>query len=147
MTVKLEKKDLSNLVILLAVAAAIGVYLIATTVIISRDGVYYIEGAQRFAEDPVSVIKGHPFGFPFLIFLAHKIASLFCDGTSVHSWVYAGQGVALLCRLLTLIPLYFIGKLLVGKKMSFLALLILVVLPYPAEHGSDVLRGWPHLLF
>ncbi|MCK5581871.1 MAG: glycosyltransferase family 39 protein, partial [Candidatus Omnitrophica bacterium] len=93
------------------------------------------------------VIKGHPFGFPFLIFLAHKIANIFCNGTSVHSWIYAGQGVALLCRLFALIPLYFIGKLLVGKRMSFLALLILVVLPYPAEHGSDVLRGWPHLLF
>lgn len=147
MTAKLEKKDLLNLVILLALAAVIGVYLIATTVIISKDGVYYIGRAQQFADDPVSVIKGHPFGFPFLIFLAHKIASIFCDGTSVQSWVYAGQGVTLLCRLLTLIPLYFIGKLLVGKKMSFLALLILVVLPYPAEHGSDVLRGWPHLFF
>lgn len=147
MTVKLEKKDLSNLVILLALAAVIGVYLIATTVIISRDGVYYIGRAQQFADDPVSVIKGHFVGFPFLIFLAHKVVSFFCDGTSVHSWIYAGQGVALLCRLLTLIPLYFIGKLLVGKKTSFLALLILVVLPYPAEHGSDVLREWPHLLF
>ncbi len=147
MTAKLEKKDLSNLVILLAVAAVIGVYLIVTTVIISRDGVYYIERAQQFADDPVSVIKGHPFGFPFLIFLAHKVASVFCDGASVYSWVYAGQGAALLCRLLTLIPLYFIGKLLVGKKMSFFALLILIALPYPAEHGSDVLRGWPHLLF
>ncbi|HEG43566.1 MAG TPA: hypothetical protein ENH94_05910 [Phycisphaerales bacterium] len=147
MSVKLEKKDLSNLVILLAVGAVIGVYLIATTVIISKDGVYYIERARQFANDPVPVIKGHPFGFPFLIFLAHKIANIFCNGTSVHSWIYAGQGVALLCRLFALIPLYFIGKLLVGKRMSFLALLILVALPYPAEHGSDVLRGWPHLLF
>ena len=64
MTAKIKKKDLSNLVILLAVAAVIGVYLIATTVIISKDGVYYIERARQFADDPVSVIKGHFFGFP-----------------------------------------------------------------------------------
>jgi len=41
------KQDLVHLAILSAIALGIGVYLIATTVLISRDGVYYIEQAQH----------------------------------------------------------------------------------------------------
>jgi hypothetical protein len=44
-------------------------------------------------------------------------------------------------------PLYFIGKFFVGSRNSFLGLLVLILLPYPAKFGSDVLRDWPHILF
>ncbi|MHC4682081.1 MAG: hypothetical protein ACYTEK_25730, partial [Planctomycetota bacterium] len=30
---------------------------------------------------------------------------------------------------------------------SFWAILILIILPYPAQFGSDALRDWPHMLF
>jgi hypothetical protein len=43
--------------------------------------------------------------------------------------------------------LYFIGKEYVGDKLSFWAILILVILPYPAKYGSDTLRDWPYILF
>lgn len=143
----LQKLDIKHLAILTAIALAIGIYLIITTVLISKDGVYYIERAQQFASDPVKIIKAHPPGYPFLIMAAHKCAALFMDDSSVFTWIYAAQGVTLLCRLLALIPLYFIGKLLVGSKNSFWAILILIILPYPAMMGSDVIREWPHLLF
>jgi 4-amino-4-deoxy-L-arabinose transferase-like glycosyltransferase len=48
---------------------------------------------------------------------------------------------------LALIPLYFLGRLFVGPRQGFFAILILVFLPYPAEFGSDVIRDWPHILF
>jgi len=35
----------------------------------------------------------------------------------------------------------------VGGRRSFWAVLILVILPYPAHYGCDVLREWPFLLF
>jgi hypothetical protein len=140
-------KDLRYISILVAIALVIGVYLILTTVLIAKDGVGYIERAQQLQTDPIKIIKAHPPGYPFLILIAHKLASLFVDGTSNQSWIYSAQSVTLLCRLLALIPLYFMGKLLVGSKNSFWALLILILLPYPAELGSDVLREWPYLLF
>ena len=143
----IQKHDVKNLAILIGIALAIGVYLIITTVLISKDGVYYIERAQQFASDPVSIIKVHPPGYPFLIMAAHKCAAIFTDDTSVFTWIYAAQSVTLLCRLLALVPLYFIGKLLVGSKNSFWALLILIILPYPAKMVSEVIREWPHLLF
>lgn len=142
-----HKDDVTNLLILILIASAVGIYLIATTVLIAKDGVFYIEQAQKFSSDPIKVIKGLPFGYPFLIFAAHKFAALFGDSSSIHTWIYSAQSITLLCRLLALIPLYFIGKLLIGSRKSFWAILILIVLPYPAKFGSDVLRDWPHILF
>ena len=132
---------------MLAIALCIGVYIIATSVLIAKDGIYYIGRAQKFSSDPIGVIKAHPFGYPFLVFIAHKFVTLFCKESSVYTWIYFAQGVSLLCRLLALIPLYFIGKFLVGPKKSYWAILILVMLPYPARFGSDTMREWPHMLF
>jgi len=147
-----EKNDIINISIILTIALAIGIYLIATTVLIAKDGVSYIEWAQKFSTDPVYVIKGDTCGYPFLIFLSHKFATykivtLFSNNTSVYTWIYSAQCITLLCKLLALIPLYFICKGFVGRKLSFWAILILVLLPYPARFGSDALRDWPYILF
>jgi len=144
---KEHRDDVINLLILILIASVLGVYLIATTVLIAQDGVYYIERAQKLSSDPVGTIKGHPPGYPFLIFIAHKFVTLFTDNSSVFTWIYTAQSVTLLCRLIALIVLYFIGKFLVGNRRSFWAIFILIILPYPAEFGSDALRDWPHLLF
>ena len=144
---KENKSDLINLLILLSIAAIIGVYLVCTTVILSRDGVHYIRNAQKFLADPIEAIRMYHPGQPFLIFLTYKFVMLFKSSSSVFTWIYAAQGVSLLCRLLALIPLYFIGKILVGSKKSFWAMLILIMLPYPAIFGSGALREWPHILF
>jgi hypothetical protein len=141
------KDDLINLLILLSIAAIIGIYLIVTTVLISKDGVFYIERAQQLASDPIKIIKAHPPGYPFLIFMAYKVVSLFINSTSNQTWIYSAQGVTLLCKLLALIPLYLIGKLLVGGKNSFWAILILIFLPFPTRIVCDVVREWPYLLF
>ncbi len=142
-----EKSDLKKIAIVLCIALAIGVYLIATTVVISKDGVFYITQAQQFASNPIKIIKTHPPGYPFLIFAAHGFASLFTDGASNQTWIYSAQSVSLLCRLLALIPLYFIGKLLVGGKNSFWAIIILIILPNSAKYCAEVLRAWPYILF
>ncbi|MCK5608401.1 hypothetical protein KAR91_41350, partial [Candidatus Pacearchaeota archaeon] len=86
MNIKLEKKVFLYILILQAIAVVIGVYLIVTTVLISRDGVFYLLRAQQFGSDPSGVIRGHYFGLPFLVFLAHKFAGLFGAGDSVYTW-------------------------------------------------------------
>jgi len=151
----LEKHDLANVVILLAIALVIGVYLIATTTLIAKDGVSYINYAKRLGVAPLEIIRdcsgyaprAYTPGYPFLILTTHKLVDLFGDGTSVLSWIYSAQAITLFCRILALIPLYFIGKEFVGSKSSFWAILILGILPYPARFGSDALRDWPHMLF
>lgn len=140
-------QDICSLAILILVACAIGLWRIATSVAISKDGVQYIELAQTFPSEPLSVIKGLSFGYPFLVFAAHKLAAAFGVSPSALAWACSAQSVTLLCRVLSLIPLYFIGKLLVGAARSFWAVGILIILPYPAEFGADALRDWPHVLF
>ncbi|MHC4192692.1 MAG: glycosyltransferase family 39 protein [Planctomycetota bacterium] len=143
-----EKRDLIRLAALLLIASCIGVYLIVTTVIIAKDGVFCIEEARKFPDNSMSVIRAtQPFGYPFLIFIANRFVSSFIESSSAYSWIYPAQGVSLLCRVLSLIALYFIGKLLVGSRKSFWAILILIILPYPARFGSDALRDWPSVLF
>jgi hypothetical protein len=142
-----HRNDIINLIILVSVTSLLGVYLIVTAVLISKDGVFYIERAQEFSSNPARIVREHPPGYPFLIFINHKFVSLFGKSTSLVGWIYSAQGVNLLCRVLALVPLYFTGKLLVSSRNSFWALLILILLPYPAEYGSDVLRDWPYILF
>jgi hypothetical protein len=144
---KRHKEDAFNLIILLLIALLLGIYLITTTILITQDGVFYINRAQKLSTDPKSAIISHPPGYPFLLFVAFKFVGLFNDSSSAQTLAYTAQSMTLLCRLLSIIPLYYIGKLLVGSRNSFWALLILIFLPYPAKFGSDVLRDWPHILF
>jgi hypothetical protein len=141
------KSDFLALAILVGISVLIGIYLIATTVLIAKDGVFYIDQARRLSHDPLSVARRYPPGYPFLLWTAHQAARLFAKDDSVMLWVYSAQGMTLLCRVLALIPLYLLGRLLVGPRDSFWALLILIILPYPAQYGSDVLREWPYVLF
>jgi len=45
---RLLKSDCTRLGVLMGLCLALGVYLIATTVLISKDGVFYIGQAQAF---------------------------------------------------------------------------------------------------
>jgi 4-amino-4-deoxy-L-arabinose transferase-like glycosyltransferase len=141
------RDDALNVLLLIFIASALGVYLVVTSVLISKDGVTYVTAARELSSHPLQVLKGQFIGYASLVFAAHKLATVFGAGSSVSAWTYSAQSVTLLCQVLALIPLYFIGKLLVGGRRSFWAVLILVILPYPAQIGSDALRDWPHILF
>lgn len=148
-------RDLAYVGIILAVSAVIGVYLILTTTFIARDGVSYISYAKALSNDPVGALRDcseyapieYTPGYPFIILIVHRAINVFGDCSSVYSWMYSAQSAALICRMLALVMLYFIGKKIVSSSSSFLAILILSVLPYPARYGSDTLRDWPGLLF
>ena len=138
-----------HIIILLALGAVIGIYLISTTTVIAKDGVTFIEYAKKVRAAPISTMTRkyqHP-GYPLLILAAYEIASVLYEGVSIWSWIYCAQGVALTFRLLAIMAVYFIGRDLVGAELSFWGVLILVFLPKPAEYGSDALSDWPHIFF
>lgn len=142
-----KAQDLFHIAVLVILTLGVGIYIISTTVLISKDGVYYIERAQNLSNDPVGVIKAHPPGYPFLILITHKFVTLFTDSSSQQTWIYSAQSITLLCRLFALILLYFIGKILVGARKSFWAVFILVILPHSAKFGCEAVREWPYILF
>ncbi len=144
-----KNKDIVYISILLTIALCTGAYLIATTVIISKDGVTFIEYAKNLTIAPIQTMlnqEQHP-GYPFLILISHKILQIVHKDISILAWIYSAQIIALFLRLLTLAALYYAGKKIVGSKFSFLAILILILLPKPARHGSDALSDWPYLFF
>ena len=144
-----KSRDLANLSILLTVALCIGICLIATTAIIAKDGVTFIKYGQQIEADPVKTMVNefqHP-GYPWLILTAYRMTGFLHENASILSWIYCAQSVTLIFRLLAITVLYFIGKQLFGARMSFWGILILILLPKPAEYGSDALSDWPHLFF
>ena len=144
-----KRQYLINIAILTAVALVIGIYLIATTVLISKDGVLYIECARQIADRPVEAVRNMPIcpGYPFLICLTHKVTGLFNDTESIQGWIISAQAVSLLSKVITSVALYFVGSYFVGPRMSFWGVLILSILPDSAAFGSDALTEWPHLMF
>ncbi len=139
-------RDLLRPAVLIAMSSVIGIHLIATTVLISRDGVFYIRQARQVAHDLSGVNQQHPPAYPLLVLAAHGITRIFSGDDSTASWVLSGQAAALICRTLALIVLFFVGRRFVGSQRSFLATMILCFLPYAAKDGSDVLREWPLVL-
>lgn len=138
---------LRDLSILLGITLVLGVYMIANTAVISKDGVLYIERAQQLPTQFSKILNANePFGFPAMIFATHRFFSLlFSESASL--WILSGQICVFLCRFLTMGVLYFFGKALFNRKQAFWGVGVLIFLPYPAEFGSDILREWPHLLF
>lgn len=145
----IKKQDVVFISVLILAALFVGVYLILTTVMISKDGTTFIGYASYLESEPVKIMveqDQHP-GYPAMILGMYKITRMFSSEGSIFSWIYSAQVVALLFRLLGIVLLYFIGKILVGRVNSFLAVLIFIFLPGIAEYGSDALSDWPNLCF
>jgi len=132
--------------LLAAIAAAVGIYLIATSVLIARDGLFYIDQARKLAGDLPGKPETHLLGFPLMIASCRWILRTCGMSGGIDTWIVSAQTAALLTRLLCLLPLYLIGKRFVGQKRSILAIFILILLPLPAEWGADALRDFPSLL-
>lgn len=141
------KQDGLHLAMLVGAALGIGVYLITTSVLISSDGVFYISQAQKLLYDPVLAAESYPVGYAFLLAVGYRVAGFFTESDSAAVWIVSAQIVTLACRVGALVFLYLLGRMLVGPRRSFWAVLILTALPHPARYGCDVLREWPFLLF
>lgn len=143
-----QKKQWTDAGLLMLIWLGVGTYLVATTVVISSDAVVYIERAQQLATGAEKVFNlNEPPGLPFLIRGFHGIVSLFMTADTLEGWILAGQLVTLTCTTAAVVILYFLGQTLVGTRHAFWGVLILILLPYPARFGADILRDWPHLLF
>lgn len=143
-----ERQDFIHIAILAMIALVIGVYLIATTVLIAKDGTVYIELAKKIADNPVGAVRNiRGWGYPFLIYLMHKIIGLFYDATSLQGWIISAQTVSLISKVIASVALYFVGSYFVGSRLSFWGTLILSILPDSVEYGSDALSNWPSIMF
>ena len=166
-----RNQHLRDILILLSIALVLGAFLILTTVVVSKDSVGYIWRAkwlQQYPDEgsllydwraqylldnpnekinPTELLAERPCGYELLILLSYRIFHVITGNNSIQGWIWAAQGVTLLCKALAVVPLYLIGCLITCRKSSFWGCVILLFLPEPAQWGSDVLREWPYLLF
>ena len=136
-----------DILVLLFIALVLGTYLILTTVVISKDSVTYLHRAQWLQDNPTEILAERPSGYEVLILLSYRIFYAITGISSVQGWIWAAQGLTLLCRALAIVVLYLVGCLITHRKHSFWGCVILLFLPEPAHWGSDALREWPYLLF
>lgn len=143
-----SREWLIPLVVLWILTILIGAYLILTTVLIAKDGTVHIEYAKQLQTEPIETLKHHysqP-GYPSLILGTFALLRTIGLPPELQTWIFSAQASALLCRLLTITLLYFMGRQFVGPRCSFWGILVLLLLPDPAKYGSDALSEWPHLL-
>lgn len=123
----------------------VGLYLIGTTVLIAEDGIPYIRRAQLCTSDIGRAFLTPGIGYPFLISVIHSL--FYPESSATIGWIYSAQGTTLGCRFAALLLLYGIAQRWIGRRRSFMAVLALVFLPYPARFGADTMRDWPFLVF
>ena len=140
--------SIRDLLILLGITLVLGIYMIANTAVIAKDGIVYIERAQQLPAQFEKISNANePFGFPALVLGTHKLFMVFSEADSNLLWILSGQILVFLCRILAVGVLYFFGTTLFDRRHAFWGVLVFIFLPDPAEMGVDVLRDWPHLLF
>lgn len=137
---------LRDVLILAVLTLGIGVYLIGTTVVISKDGTFYVENTRNILIRPLEVLNARPVGYELMVLAVHELWETVTGELSFRSQIWIAQGVTLTCRAAAIVALYFIGRILVGRKGGFGGCVILVFLPESAHMGSDALRDWPYLM-
>jgi 4-amino-4-deoxy-L-arabinose transferase-like glycosyltransferase len=149
----LESKDLSHrtvilgLLAVLCLAAAIRVYLIATTVTVSRDSITFITYAKGLASDPVGEMRRqdqHPL-YPAAILLVHTLAGRWLISDPVHGWQWSAQVAALLGGLVMVAGAYALGRTMWNPRVGLIAALFTGVLPDLCKVSADALSDGLHL--
>lgn len=167
--------DYARIAALVAVSAAVHLWLVGHTSVTARDGIGFAryainlqtpENATRpstpaAAADPpkrvetaVDVIAAekHPPGYPVAVWLAAKCVRK-AEGVAepdaaghAGQFLLAAQLVSAAAALLLVVPTYLIGRMLLGRFAGFAAALLLQVLPVPARVTSDALSEGAFLL-
>jgi len=135
------KQEKLSLGFLLFLALLLSLYLFFRTYVISLDGAYqYIPIAKDFSS-----------GF-FRKALSHDQQPLYSLIVALVSrWVpdfeLAGKLVSSIFGILLVIPVYFLGKRIFGKKIALLSSFFLVIHPYVRRFSADVLKESTYLFF
>src|SRR5512139_2289708 len=136
------QRERTQLIVLLSVSVLLSLTLCLQTPVISLDGAFqYIPMAKAFSSgayrEGISINGQQPL-YPFLVGMA---------GQWVSDLEWAGKGVASLFSVLLVIPVYWIGKRVLGRDVAFFSTFLLVMHPYFRRFSGDVLKESTYLFF
>jgi hypothetical protein len=152
--------DYLRLAALVAVSAAVHLWLIGHTAVTARDSIgfarYALSIQSPYAtptrDDPkrtaVDVIQAaqHPPGYPLAVWATAKFVRHATDLPLPDSTLLAAQIANALAALLLVVPTYLTGRMLFGRFAGFAAALLVQVLPVPARLTADGLSEGVYLL-
>lgn len=123
---------------LVALALAVRLVLVFTTVVIETDGPVYIGVAKLYAAGEYRKALAdayHPL-FPVLVAAAHGL---------VGDWERAGQLPGAVLAALAILPIYFVGVRAFGGPVALAGALLYALAPYPARLSASVLTTGTYL--
>src|SRR5438105_4052858 len=141
--------DLKWLLVLIAFAAGIRVWLICHTEVAARDSIGFIRYAVQLEKQPwLEVVRHseqHP-GYPFLLLAVSQPVRHFMGGTSPESMQVSAQVASALAGVILVIPMFYLGRTLFARRVAFWATLMFQCLPVAAHVLSDGLSEATFLL-
>lgn len=122
-------------------------YLIATTVVVSRDSITFITYAKGLRTDPVGEMRQqaqHPL-YPATILAVHALVGRYLAPEPVHSWPLAGQMASLAGGLLAIGACYALGKAMWNRRVGLIVAFFAAMLPDLCQLSADALSDALHL--
>lgn len=129
-----------QLLMVLGVAAAVRLYAFATTMVIARDGTFYIENAGFLQEGRLAqvITRGLKPLYPFLVWIGYG---------ATGDWEISGKLVSLIFGTGATLALYFLARQFWEKGIALLAALIFAVHPMFVQYSAEVLSEMTYLFF
>lgn len=135
-----DRSDRFYLLWLLLLLVPLKVWLIYNTEVSARDSIGYIRYALHFEEkswrDTVLTHHQHP-GYSFCLWLVSIPVRAVHGGLDADVMRVAAQITSALASLLLLLPMFYLGKSLLGSRAAFWACFLFQVLPTSAHHLVD----------
>lgn len=152
--------DYARLAVLAAAAVAVHGWLLTHTAVTARDGIGFARYAlclqsPHAASVPwnddrtmLDIVKAeqHPPAYPAAVWLTAKFVRQAADRPLPDSTLLACQIVSSIAGVLLVVPLYLIGRMLLGRNPAFAAALLFTTLPVPARVTSDGMADGLYLL-
>src|SRR5439155_4916370 len=143
-------RELALLAELLLLAAGSRAWLIGHTEVAARDSVGFIRYALELERDPWKEVLErnlqHP-GYPAVLLAVSWPVRYFLGGTNPLSMQLSAQLASALTGVLMVIPMYYLGRDLFGRRAGFWGTVLFQCLPISARVMSDALSEATFLLF
>ncbi|HLW67088.1 MAG TPA: glycosyltransferase family 39 protein [Gemmataceae bacterium] len=147
---KPERVDVIRLSIVLILALAIRTWIIAHTEVTARDSIGFMRFALNLQERPWgAVIRSYEQapGYPMLMLAVMQPVRYFAGGMNPDSLVLCAQLTSLFASILTILPLYLLGKSLFSRDAGAIAAALWQCLPVCVQVTSDGLSEATFLFF
>ena len=120
--------------ILLGLAFGVRLYLVFHTYLITNDGILYIKMSKLISQGEAGA------AFSLLFFNLYPLITIVFQKVFID-WELSAQMVSAVFGSLTIIPLYFLIRSLLGRTVAIISSLLFISHPYIVRFSAEVIRG------